>query len=294
MIDNLYLNIGAMKAGTTWLFSHLEHHPDIHFSEEKEVHYFAHVDSYRNPLGDHQRLNGLRDYVGSAIFDSVSFDKYMDKLDWYVNYLRGPVDDVWYERLFSGRRSERYCADFSNLYAHLDGNGWDHVKSVARNLKVTYIMRHPLHRLWSHVKFHTRITGEYEQMLEWNDEQFADMVLKAFIWDNTEYSRVVRSMQENLEPNQMQILFFEDIHTNPKKALRDLEGFLKIGRHAYNDNALSQKVNVSPSISLPVAFEDQFRPKLAAEARELEALGVSLPESWLDLFQEIRQVESED
>lgn len=285
MIDNLYLNIGAMKAGTTWLFSHLERHPDIHFSQEKEVHYFAHVDTYRNPLADNQRLSRLQGYVSSEQLGSVSIHKYIEKLDWYVHYLRGPIDDNWYRNLFSGRRSERYCADFSNLYAHLDRVGWDHVKSIARNLRVTYIMRHPLHRLWSHVKFHTNITGEYNRMLEWKDQQFADMVLKAFIWDNTEYSRVVRSMQENLAPEQMQILFFEDIHEAPKAALRNLEAFLEIGRHTYDDEALTQRVNTSPSISLPSAFKDQFLPKLAAEARELEALGLQLPESWQDLFQ---------
>eukprot|EP00493_Phyllostaurus_siculus_P000433 UN00435 len=36
MIDNLFLSVGAMKAGTTWLYEQLKNHPEIHFTPEKE------------------------------------------------------------------------------------------------------------------------------------------------------------------------------------------------------------------------------------------------------------------
>ena len=289
MIDNLYLNVGAMKAGTTWLFSHLSGHPDIHFSAEKEIHYFAHVDTYHTPLDDAIRIQKLGDHAKSMNLDHQSFDQLMSGLDWYVNYARGPIDDAWYERLFALRRGERYSADFSNLNSHLNSAGWDHVKSVARNVKVTYIMRHPMRRLWSHVKFHTKLTGEYEQMLEWDDSEMEKLVRKAFIWNNAEYSRVVKTLIENLEPDQLKIMFFEDIHENPLKSLRDLEAFLQIRRHGYDEKLLSNKVNVSSQESLPQSFQNIFRADLANDAREVEAYGLTLPKSWDDLFEAAEQ-----
>ena len=39
---NLFLSIGAMKAGTTWLYAVLARHPALHFAMEKEIHYFYH------------------------------------------------------------------------------------------------------------------------------------------------------------------------------------------------------------------------------------------------------------
>ena len=35
-MEKLFLSIGAMKAGTTWLYSLLERHPQINFTPEKK------------------------------------------------------------------------------------------------------------------------------------------------------------------------------------------------------------------------------------------------------------------
>jgi hypothetical protein len=35
-----FLGIGAQKAGTTWLYEMLRHHPDLYLASPKEVHYF--------------------------------------------------------------------------------------------------------------------------------------------------------------------------------------------------------------------------------------------------------------
>ena len=35
-----FLGIGAQKAGTTWLYENLRHHPDLYLPEPKELHYF--------------------------------------------------------------------------------------------------------------------------------------------------------------------------------------------------------------------------------------------------------------
>jgi len=284
MIDNLYLNVGAMKAGTTWLYAHLENHPDIHFSLEKEVHYFAHVNTYHSPLSDNARLARFKQVIHDMNKGDGNIMGALEHIDWYRHYLAGPIDDSWYEGLFSKRISQRYFADFSNLNSHINSTGWDHIKGLARNLRVTYIMRHPLARLWSHVKFHTKITGEHEAMMNWSPEEFTNMVKKAFIWDNVEYSRVLRTLSENLDPEQYKIMFFEDIHADPLKALRDLEHFLQIRRHQFNQEALSQRVNVSTGLELPAAFRDQFLPELKDEVRKIVELGYDVPESWNDLL----------
>jgi hypothetical protein len=56
LLDNLFIGAGAMKAGTTWLYSLLETHPEIYFSYEKEIHYFYAAYVRREVLSDHARL----------------------------------------------------------------------------------------------------------------------------------------------------------------------------------------------------------------------------------------------
>ena len=58
---------------------------------------------------------------------------------WAYNYLNNPINDYWYLNNFSLRGNKRYCADFSNLYSHLDDNGWNHIHSISKNLKIIYI-----------------------------------------------------------------------------------------------------------------------------------------------------------
>lgn len=40
VFDQVFLSVGAVKAGTTWLYDVMSRHPDVHFSHEKEIHYF--------------------------------------------------------------------------------------------------------------------------------------------------------------------------------------------------------------------------------------------------------------
>ena len=49
-VENLFLSVGAMKAGTTFLFNALSRHPELYFTPEKELHYFAHTQKLSRPL----------------------------------------------------------------------------------------------------------------------------------------------------------------------------------------------------------------------------------------------------
>ena len=56
----LFLSIGAMKAGTTWLYAVLARHPALHFAMEKEIHYFYHRYIDRARLSEEKRLSEVR------------------------------------------------------------------------------------------------------------------------------------------------------------------------------------------------------------------------------------------
>jgi len=121
-------------------------------------------------------------------------------------------------------------------------------------------------------------------MLNWSAEEFANMINKAFIWDNTEYCRVIKLLSENLKPEQFKVIFFEDLHANPLQTLRDLENFLEIRRHNYNQEHLTKRINVSTQLNLPENFAIEYKAKLMKEAQGLIDLGYSLPASWNNLI----------
>ena len=279
MIENLFIGAGAMKAGTTWITNNLRTHKDIYFTYEKEISYFAylHAENCKFVLSDDMRINKTRRYSRNA---GNNIENVRKVNIWSVNFLSNPIDDIWYMNNFILRDSQKYCADFSNLYAHLDKKGWEHVKSMAKNLKVIYIMRDPLSRLWSHVRFQLGIDNKLDLLETWTKEELYQYAKQEHIWRNARYSKIVASLQENLSKEQLHIDFYETIKTNPNQVLNNIEKFLNIEKRTYDLNKLSKKVNTSKVVKKPDFFDELFYNELYEEVKELKDLGVELPNNW--------------
>ena len=278
---NLFLNIGAMKAGTTWLYAMMNTHPDVFFSQRKEIPYFA-AGLYPKQISRRNRFIQFKRFMGYMKTDTFP-PNVEEMVKWYSYYLSEPVDDAWYRQLFAANPGKKYCADFSNLNASLGKTEWQHVKAMTKNLKVVYIMRHPLKRLWSHYKFdheHAQKVLETENL---SAREVNRKVRTKAIWGSTAYSDVTRSLQDNLNPNKYMIAFFEDIHQNPLGWLAQLEEFLQIRPHQYEAELVTNKVNSSESIEMPDYFPDLFADDLKAEMDKLEDQGLALPDSWKDI-----------
>ena len=99
MIENLFLSVGAMKAGTTWLYDQLKEHPQVYFTPEKEIHYFEQVTGNSNPLSHQKRREKMIQVIAQKNPAYVS--EHLDRIQWYLNYGSDKnINDSWYERLF--------------------------------------------------------------------------------------------------------------------------------------------------------------------------------------------------
>ncbi|MBT8475893.1 MAG: sulfotransferase [Alphaproteobacteria bacterium] len=280
LFDNLFIGAGAMKAGTTWLYSVLDRHPEIFFSPEKEIHYFhaRHVDPA--VLSEERRLaNTKQKYLhidpGKSRAAAVRA-----RLRWAANYLDGPVDDHWYQSLFAARTGQTYVADFSNLYALLPQEAWPQVAARAGRLRVLYTMRAPIDRLWSHVKFHLTITGERDKLDQWGPSEMERFLRQPFLWNNAEYGQAVRRMQGGLPAEALMLAYHETMHADPRAGLRGIERFLGIAPHSYPDALLSQRVNATAATPPPPYFRDLVAKDVERIIGELRDIGLTPPESW--------------
>lgn len=280
LTDRLLIGAGAMKAGTTWLYSVLDTHPQIHFSPEKEIHYFYARHVRADILSDRNRLENVqRKYLR---FDPARArpEAVRRRLRWAANYLDGPVDDHWYRGLFSLRRDERWVADFSNLYALLPAAAWSDIARRVGELKVLYTLRDPVERLWSHVKFHLRITGEEDRLQHWSTNEARAFLRQPFIWDNAEYGAALRRMRDGLPDGALLLAFHEDIHSDESSALRRIERHLDLPAHEYPPDLLNRRVNATPPRPIPNWFRDLVAPETQRIMAELRADGVTLPAAW--------------
>ncbi|MEL6168415.1 MAG: sulfotransferase [Pseudomonadota bacterium] len=280
LIDNLFIGAGAMKAGTTWLYSVLGQHPDIYFSPEKEIHYFYAVHVRPDVLSDANRLQNVQ--TKYLRFDPTKGRTRVvrDRLRWAANYLDSPIDDHWYRQLFALRRDQKWAADFSNLYAHLPSAAWARIAEQVDQLRVIYTLRDPVDRLWSHAKFHLRLTGQEDSIDRWDRREMNRFLRQPFIWENAEYGAAIRRMQEGLPESSLKIAWHEGIHSDPRAFLSEMEVFLGLPAHDYPEGMLKQRVNSTPARSAPTYFRSLVAQDVERIEGELRALNLSPPDSW--------------
>jgi Sulfotransferase domain len=276
LFDDLFLNIGAIKSGTSWLAKQLEDHPEIFLTPVKEIHYFAHIHSPIQFLDKNGRIEALKTYAAWLSGD-INTDLLKHNLRWFDMYLDDPVNDAWFYNLYKNRGSKRYCTEFSNITSILDDEVWTHVKGITNNLKVLYTLRDPFMRLWSHARFQASIEGKFDSLPQWTEAEYRAFIQSGDMLRHCFYSRTISTLRRNLEPYQFLVLCFEDFRSNPLKELRRLENFLSISRKNYYDLEFH---NPSLPLEMPEPFLLASRDIIAAEFDRLDKLGVPIPKSW--------------
>lgn len=281
LFGNLFISAGAMKAGTTWLYTVLHEHPELFFTCEKEIHYFYARYVRANLLSEERRLELAKTrYIDTIDPANNNIDRVRLNLHWVSSYLNKPVDDYWYANLFAAQRKETYGCDFSNLYALLPTEAWQHIDANTDKLRVLYTLRDPIKRLWSHLKFHLQLIGKIDLLDSWTPEDHKAFMKKPFMWDNAEYGEILRRMKKGLPEDTVKTIFFEDTRDNPRAVLKEIENFLDIKPHVYRDTILDKQVNKSISRPMPDFFPDLFKEDIKRICFELEDDGLVLPKSW--------------
>ena len=283
MIDRLFLSVGAMKAGTTWLHRNLAGHPQIHFSPEKEIHYFAdpQAQSYMSlahRLGRYQQV--VRNLRPERMNPHVQAN-----LGWYArHYLAPEVNDAWYEALFADRparkASARWVADFSNLYAVLDAAGWAHVQRLCRELRAVYTLRHPGERLWSALKFSYEFAGRAEALPGLGAADYDAFLDDAGTLAHADYAGAIQSLRRHLPQSGLMVLFMEETVERPFETLRRIEWFLDISAHTYREDALQSRVNPSGKLAVPGHFAERANRIAAEQIARLTDMGIAVPANW--------------
>lgn len=278
--DHLFLGVGAMKAGTTWIYDALHRHPDIHFCREKEIHYFYARHINPNVLSDRARMRRAKAYL--AFDPEISARAVLQKrVQWTANWLNGPVDDDWFNNLFLHRGAARWIAEFSNLTALLPTQAWADLHARTAKLRVVYTLREPMDRLWSHVRFHLKMQNATEKLNEWSLDELEDHIRTGGDYmEHTNYVAALTRMKDALPPECLRVDFFDRIPADPRGFIADIERFLDLTAHDLPDDIISRVVNPSPPRAMPKGLVERFADDVAMQVEGLKDLGVTVPRSW--------------
>ncbi|WP_447926363.1 sulfotransferase domain-containing protein [Vreelandella sp. EE27] len=281
MIENLFLCVGAQKSGTTWLHSQLENHPDVGFSDVKEVHYFNTIHNgsvllTRRKIDHLERLVKNNRSALEKYFTNLSQGKSVDE---GIKRLLSPVDDQWYIDIFK-RNTKKYAADFSPEYALLPKAGFDNIKKVSKNQKIIFMMRDPLSRSKSAIQYYFQMNDIQPESV--TDSMVWDVASKDFIIKMSLYDKTISSLKESFAENQLKLMFFEDVMIDKQSAANEIYDFLNIDHVPLVEEKAEERVNSSKKVDFPDGVEDFLLSKLKETYSYMRANFSNLPESWLN------------
>lgn len=196
-----FLIIGAQKCATTALFEHLRSHPKVAMPVEKEVPFFTGQDCSEQAWDDYARVQ-----FGNAKADSLL-----------------------------AKATPQYMSD-----PHVPAR----IKKLMPNVKLVAILRDPIDRAWSHFQMGKRRDTESRDF----DEAIAPLLTEAgqqigrtlpapghaqgyqseadFYVAWSEYGRILKEYFQCFEPDQLLVLYTEDLETNPQATLDRLLAFV--------------------------------------------------------------------
>lgn len=283
-VKNLFLSVGAMKAGTTFLYNTLSRHPQIFCTPEKELHYFAHTQEFSRKLQKPLMPSGigfptiqkgsiLTHNLRRSRLSAVMHNRYSKLTDaeevrnivrWYADrYLVDPIDPNWFDSVYEGA-GDNWCAEFSNYNAQLNDKSWANIRTHCENLRVLYVLRDPVKRLWSHIKFEMLLSGKRDALVSSNID-IARKFLASGSSSHARYTEVVNSLKRNLSESELLVLRLEDVVENPVSELRRITEFMGIAEIDVSGVNTRRKANSTEDLPLPVEFRELFETAVRPE-----------------------------
>lgn len=281
---NLFLNIGAMKTATTWLYEILKSHPNLHYTPEKELHYFSYLDGNEYVLSYENRY---RRFLSMAKLlrhrKNLTPDQKNRHLNWYLKYLSDPINEEWLNNLFPISKENHYYCDASNLTCHISGKTWQYIYSNFNKIKLSYVMREPYGRLWSHLRFHYKIvTGE--TLENTSRDELLPFIKKYDFLDNGHYSKVLSKLFESINHDDLLLVYTDDIIHKPVETLESVYHFLNIEPLIAESTKIERKVNTSQGADIPNWIYTEFKSYTGEILEGLNKLNINYPDSWNKVY----------
>lgn len=271
------VGVGANKCGTSWVYRYLSSLSGVVASPLKELHFFnANFHSTAEQMDlfaikravFHFKQEG--DVVGN-LRSRPSFQASIDRVKMIYD------DNAYFDHF------ARICApdtrtlcDITPAYSGIGRSGFEYMREFVASqdvsLKILFIMRDPVDRLWSHLRYRQQHDPSRDLLKSWS-EMIQDPEL--FGW--TDYRQTVEAMDAVFSDRQVLFLFFEDLFS--EATLKKLCAFAGA---AYLPPKSNEAVNETElKIDLPDGVRDELVSLLAPQyAFCRQRFGNRVPDAW--------------
>ena len=231
-VPNFFI-VGAARAGTTSLHQYLRQHPEIYMAPNKEPHYFA---ANQFPL----RFQGPGD-------DSLNRE-----------IIR---DEDQYSQLFANISGKKAIGEASVFYLCFNGTA-ERIAHAVPAAKIIIILREPVARAYSAYMYLLRDGREtvgFEESLQLEEER-KQKDYEPMWWykELSLYYKQVKCYLDVFGTEQVKVLWYDELFTNPKTVLRELFIFLGVQDDVSIDTSLHHNTSGVPTSPWLYTLIDNF------------------------------------
>lgn len=308
-INKLFICIGAQKAGTSWLSTNLN--KDERFSRcpfVKEIHYFdylyknsPHLNRWRAHFILQLCQQGNQEKLKPILFNWLSNrqQQYLNKsekitatenklLARRVGLLLDEINDKWYAELLRTNEKQPFALDITPDYAVIGRKGFEHIKQIAKEVKLLFILRNPVERAWSGLlqgKKHTAegIEGFLKRTTD-EDQLFKILTSGLDIGVRNDYLTTLEHLDAiGLLNGQVLIKFYDEIGTNPEKFITDIYHFLNMPLPSMDifADTLHNRIHATPKTLMSCQLEYRVKAHYSPMLEKIEQQFITIPSTWL-------------
>ncbi|MAI29328.1 MAG: hypothetical protein CMP38_03870 [Rickettsiales bacterium] len=224
------LGIGAPKAGTTWLYEYIQNDPKANFGQMKEYHYWnlAFLDQKESEKKYKLFKKSKKKYCSDEL------------LRWTMLSMKN-----YYGIYFNSIINSGYSitGDITPHYARAKEHHLKYIKKYLEafgfNIKVVYLLRDPMERLWSNVRMERELYESIKNDL--NDSEAINFKINDPFWKfDSFYINPIKRIQKIFKKENIYIGIFEEMFLQEK--LMELSNFIGVN---YNPEMIQKKINVT-------------------------------------------------
>ena len=236
-----FIGIGGHRCGSTWLSIQLREHPDVFMPPTKELQFFSR--------------------------------KWERK--WYSPLLRNStgLSRAAYARYFSSSEAKgKIKGEITPAYSILLPSNISKIKAVLPEVKIIYVIRDPVDRVWSHIrKDYESATGRV--LLEATDRMLIDFIRRREVTARTEYSKSLENWLQVYGEESLYVFQYEDIRSDPQGMINTVYSFLGLRSHSVDKEILKKRVNTFPSRKeMPELVREYVIEEFYPQKEELQTL----------------------
>jgi len=278
--------VGAVKAGTSWLYSYLEGHSECAMPPFKELRYFYILESgYFD--GQIKLSRNLVQELKQSLDDGTAKNVPAVKLrlnktrHWLkVLQLRAEAPEAYAEYMMDLASGAKLTADITPEYSMMPVSRLKQMAGLVAQTKFVYILRDPVDRLWSNIRMNARRKSDSPELIRGHALVEVDEVLNGKpneAFDRSDYAQGLTSLEQAIPDEDRKVLFYETLFSDA--SIRELCSFLGLSNHPA---PLKKRIHEGVPIRLDTARRNGLQKLLAPQYHAVEKRFQSLPAAWQD------------